>query len=90
MTAWDDEASMRGYMIAGAHRRAMPRLLDWCDEASLVHWIQAGDALPDWAEADRRMRAAGRASKLRHPSPGHATLDYRPPRTARPVPFRPA
>ena len=90
MTAWDDEASMRAYMTAGAHRTAMPRLLDWCDEASVVHWEQAADDLPSWSEADRRMRASGRASKVRHPSPRHAALDYREPRVTRSGPIRPA
>lgn len=82
LTAWDDSASMRGYMTSGSHRRAMPALLDWCDEASVVHWEQQDWALPSWTEADRQMRAAGRASKVRHPSPDHAALSYREPRTS--------
>src|SRR5688572_14064609 len=35
LTAWDSEASMQGFMMSGAHRRAMPKLLEWCDEASV-------------------------------------------------------
>lgn len=81
VTAWTDEAAMRAYMLAGDHRSAMPKLAHWCDEASVAHWEAPG--LPDWYEADRRMRASGRASKLRHPSPGHAVLAYDPPRTTR-------
>jgi hypothetical protein len=80
MTAWDRQDSMRRYMTAGAHRVAMPRLLDWCDEASVVHWTQPETALPSWAEADRRMRESGRPSKVRHPSPQHSTLTYLTPR----------
>lgn len=80
MTAWDSHASMRAYMASGAHRSAMPHLLDWCDEASVVRWEQPEDALPSWQEADRRMRGEGRPSKVRHPSAGHAALGYRPPR----------
>ncbi|HWY07309.1 MAG TPA: hypothetical protein VNY24_10640, partial [Candidatus Acidoferrales bacterium] len=34
MTAWDSEESMRRYMTAGSHKKAMPKLMDWCDEAS--------------------------------------------------------
>jgi Domain of unknown function (DUF3291) len=83
MTAWESEESMRRYMTAGAHKVAMPKLLDWCDEASVVHWEQGEDSLPSWEEADRRMRAEGRVSKVRNPSAKHATLSYRAPRTSR-------
>ncbi len=81
MTAWDSDQSMRRYMTTGSHKMAMPRLMDWCDEASVVHWDQAEPDLPSWNTADQRMRKEGRASKVRNPSPRHATLNYRPPRT---------
>ena len=81
MTLWDDQASMRQFMTAGVHRAAMPHLLDWCDEASVVHWEQAEPAAPSWSEAGRRMRAEGRASKVRHPSPDHAGLAWTGPRS---------
>ncbi len=90
MTAWDSQESMRRYMTAGAHSAAMPRLLHWCDEASIVHWEQAESALPTWAEADQRMRTGGRPSKVRNPSPHHATLSYREPRLSGSGPIRPA
>lgn len=89
MTAWDGEADMRAYMLSGDHRTAMPRLLGWCDEASVVHWTQDDPALPTWTEADRRMRQEGRASKVRHPSPNHADLTYREPRLAFAGPIAP-
>ena len=38
MTAWDNQESMRRFMTSGSHKAAMPKLLDWCDEASVVHW----------------------------------------------------
>ncbi len=81
MTAWDSQESMRQYMTSGSHKRAMPHLLDWCDEASVAHWTQPETILPSWTEADRRMREGGRISKVRNPSPRHATLSYRTPRT---------
>lgn len=82
ITAWDERDSMRHYMLAGAHKRAMPHLMHWCDEASVAHWEQEEATLPSWEEADRRMRASGRASKVLHPSPEHAGLSYRKPRTS--------
>jgi hypothetical protein len=90
LTLWDGMESMRAYILSGPHRTAMPRLVDWCDEASVVHWEQGGPALPTWAEAEGRMRAEGRPSKVRHPSPDHATLAFRPARTITGAPITPA
>lgn len=81
MTVWESAAAMRGFMTAGAHKKAMVKLLDWCDEASVAHWEQEGEGVASWEEADRRMRATGRASKVRWPSAAHAVLGYREPRT---------
>jgi len=89
MTTWDSENSMRRYMTTGSHKKAMPKLMDWCDEASVVHWEQSQAALPSWPEADQRMRAEGRASKVRNPSPHHATLSFRTPRLTGGGPIRP-
>jgi hypothetical protein len=69
LTSWKDEASMRAFMMSGAHRRAMPKLLDWCDEAALAHWNQETPELPDWIEAHGKMVSVGRTSKVRNPSP---------------------
>jgi|SRR5579872_2438150 len=88
MTVWDTMTSMRQFMNSGAHKRVMPHLLHWCDEASVAHWEQADHALPSWTEAARRMRADGRPSKVLHPSPRHATLEFPEPRTTGAVPIR--
>lgn len=90
VTLWRDQGAMRAYMTNGAHLRAMPKLLDWCDEASVVHWTQDDPILPNWLEADRRMRREGRPSKVRSPSSVHRDLAYDPPRTAGAVPIKPA
>ena len=83
MTAWDSQESMRQYMTTGDHKTAMPHLMEWCDEASVAHWEQENEVLPSWEEADRRMRASGRASKVKWPSAEHAELRYRMPRVTR-------
>lgn len=79
-TAWHDETSMRAFMMAKPHRRAMTGLAHWCDEASVVHWTQPNAALPDWHEAHRRMVAQGRPSKVNHPSAAHRACEIPPPR----------
>ena len=81
MTAWDSQESMRAYMTTGVHKKAMPYLMHWCDEASVAHWTQPDATLPSWIEAHKRMCAEGRISKVLHPSPQHATLSFPIPRT---------
>lgn len=71
VTVWDNESSMRNYMLSGAHGRVMKRLLDWCDEAAVVHWTQETADAPTWPEAYRRLQQEGRRSKVRHPSAAH-------------------
>jgi hypothetical protein len=78
-TLWRDEPSMRAFMTSGAHRAVMPKLLDWCDEASVTHWQQDGEHLPDWPTAEARMRAEGRTSRVRNPSPAHGRGEAFPP-----------
>jgi hypothetical protein len=67
-TVWADEAAMRAFMLSGPHRRVMPQLLGWCDEASVVHWSQNAAEPPPWPEAHRRLQAEGRRSRVRYPS----------------------
>ncbi|HEY0324130.1 MAG TPA: antibiotic biosynthesis monooxygenase [Pyrinomonadaceae bacterium] len=68
LTAWKDDAAMRAFRGSGAHMKAMPKLLDWCDEASIAHWEQPDAELPGWTETHRRMVAEGRLSRVKHPS----------------------
>lgn len=72
LSAWESEASMRAYRNSGAHRKAMPKLLEWCDEAAVGHWEQERAELPDWRDARRLMLELGRISKVKHPSPEQA------------------
>lgn len=70
-TLWRDEQSMRSFMMSGAHRSVMPKILNWCDEASVTHWQQEGDDPPDWPTAETKMRSEGRTSRVASPSPAH-------------------
>lgn len=78
-TVWESDGAMRAFRSSGAHMKAMPKLLDWCDEASYVHWEQNGSELPSWAEAHRRMMAEGRLSKVRNPSAAHLAKTFAEP-----------
>ena len=80
-TVWDDEKSMRAFMNSGIHRRIMPRLLDWCDEAAVAHWEQESSQSPSWLEAHGRMRRVGRRSRVRFPSAAQEQFDIPEPRT---------
>ena len=74
-TLWTTEETMKSFMLSGPHRQAMPRLLDWCDEAALVHWTQPETQPPDWQEAHRRLQTEGRRSKVRNPSPAQEKFE---------------
>jgi heme-degrading monooxygenase HmoA len=81
ITVWQDQASMRAYMISGAHGKAMPRLMEWCDEAATAHWTQDDATPPTWVEAHQRLIREGRPSKVRHPSAAQDAFSVPPPRT---------
>jgi hypothetical protein len=51
--------AMRAYTASFAHRKAIPHVVDWADEASVGHWTQPGSDLPEWPEAVRRLREEG-------------------------------
>jgi Domain of unknown function (DUF3291) len=81
-TVWHDEAAMRSFMRSGAHRRVMPRLATWCDEAALVHWVQDRPDAPSWLEAHRRLQQQGRKSRVDHPSEAQRRFTIPPQRVA--------
>jgi heme-degrading monooxygenase HmoA len=80
-TLWNDQDAMRAFMLSGAHRRMMPRLPDWCDEASVAHWTQDSLETPSWLEVHGRMQTQGRRSKVNHPSEGQQRFEIPVPRT---------
>ena len=71
-SAWTDESAMKQFRDRDWHKLAMPKLLDWCDEASVARWTQDTPDLPTASDMLEKMKAGGRTSKVRHPSPGHA------------------
>ena len=83
LTAWEDSSAMNAFRTQGAHGGAMPKLIEWCDEASVVHWTQPTDALPSWQDAHYRMMKEGRPSKVKHPSPAHVAYEIPEPRVGR-------
>ena len=84
-TLWIDERSRRAFMFAPAHRRVMPKLLEWCDEAAVAHWLQDSLEPPSWPEVHRRLHQEGRTSKVDHPSVGQLRFEFPPPKTTRQV-----
>lgn len=80
---WADEAAMKTFMTSGTHRKIMPRLLNWCDEASVARWTQDATQLPMWEEVHRRMQRDGRASRVNHPSDAHRRFEIRTPEIKR-------
>ena len=86
VTVWREEAAMQAYRSTGAHMKAMPKLLTWCDEASIAHWTQEDASTPPPEVAFERMRRQGRISKVKSPSAKHQRGDVvgqGPPRAAR-------
>ena len=83
VTAWEESSAMNVFRTQGAHGGVMPKLLEWCDEASVVHWTQLTDTLPSWKEAHYRMMKEGRPSKVKHPSAAQVAYEIPEPRVGR-------
>ncbi|WP_250126686.1 hypothetical protein [Chroococcidiopsis sp. CCMEE 29] len=62
---------MQTYMMADAHREAMPKLVEWSAEASFVHWNQDSSELPSWEIAEQRMAEQGKFVSLKYSSKAH-------------------
>jgi len=89
MTAWDEQAAMKIFRNSGTHRSVMPKIQDWCDEASVVHWRQAETSLPDWAEVHQRLITDGFLTRLTHPSPAHLERKISAPTSTKALLLRP-
>jgi len=82
-TSWSTEDSMKAFMRSGVHGPVMRRLLQWCDEAALVHWTQDDVELPSWEQAHIRLLKEGRRSKVNRPSAAHTEFEIPTPVTRR-------
>lgn len=80
ITVWRDQAAMRAFRNAGSHKAAMPKLFEWCDEATYVHWEQESDAAPELKSAYDRLVAEGVVSRVRYPTDNHATRNFEEPK----------
>jgi len=80
LTAWESERAMKAFRGAAAHAKVMPRLVEWCDEASYAHWIPTGTSVPSWPEAYEHLVSDGRLSRVGHPSPAHDAKQFAKPR----------
>lgn len=85
LTAWESERAMKAFRGTAPHAKVMPRLVEWCDEASYAHWIPNGSSVPSWAEAYKHLVAEGRLSRVAHPSPAHDARQFGKPRLRPPI-----
>jgi hypothetical protein len=77
---WTDEAAMKAFMLSGSHRTVMPKLLEWCDEASVARWVQDSAEEPAWHDVYLRMQRDGRTSKVNHPSEAQTRFEFPAPK----------
>ena len=82
-TSWSNEAAVKIFMHSGVHGPVMRKLLEWCNEAALVHWAQESKDLPSWEQAYTRIQQEGRRSKVNHPSAAHTAYAIVKPTTGR-------
>jgi hypothetical protein len=85
LTVWDTERAMKQFRGSGVHAQVMPKLVEWCDEASYAHSTIAeapiGDGtVPSWPEAYPHLVSEGRLSRVEHPSADHEARRFPPPR----------
>ncbi len=76
---WESERTMKAFRGSAPHAKVMPRLVEWCDEASYAHWT-TGASVPPWPEVYEHLVAEGRLSRVAHPSPAHDARQFVKPR----------
>ena len=73
-SVWADIDAMKAFRDSGAHRESMPKLMTWCDEASVVQW--EGEPEADWDAIYARLVAHGRLSRVKNPTKAHTEKHY--------------
>jgi hypothetical protein len=68
---WEDELHMLNYMKSDIHKKAMPYLQQWCNEARTGHMIVSGNDFPSPAQMAQMLRKFGKSSKLLKPDENH-------------------
>jgi hypothetical protein len=76
ITVWRNLETMRAFRNSGNHRTAMPKLVEWCDEATYVHWEQESDTAPDLSTAYTKLVNEGVVTKVKYPSENNSTRTF--------------
>ena len=50
---------MKAFRGTAPHAKVMPRLVEWCDEASYPRWTPSGASVPSGPEAYEHLLAEG-------------------------------
>lgn len=72
LTLWESETHMKAFRNSFNHKKAMPRLPGWCDEASYTHWLSEKTELPDWNEIHAKLSQYAKYTKVKKPSQAHS------------------
>ena len=80
LTIWESERAMKTFRGSAPHAQVMPRLVEWCDEASYAHWTPTDASVPTWPEAYEHLVGEGRLSRVAHPSRDHDARQFAKPR----------
>ncbi len=80
LTVWESERAMKAFRGSAPHAQVMPRLVEWCDEASYAHWTPTDASVPTWPAAYEHLLGVGHLSRVAHPSRDHDARQFAKPR----------
>ncbi len=75
LTLWQDKDSMRIFRNSGHHLSVMPKLQQWCNEATIATWLTEDEDLPAWNHVYEQIKI-GKAVPLRFASLNQTILDF--------------